>query len=301
MQSQFGRYSLIVLVLGTAASFGQTSADEPTGEYGRAGISQYGFSGLFVTPSPAVLGQGEVGGGIFYNGEFGAGQLIGAFPVALAFGLAKGVDAYASFASVRWDAGDEENYSTLGLKVNFFHHGPADGLLSGCLQMQRVELRPASTSIQEVMAFSGTLIASSPLWRGTIGYLHLGYTWVEDKLPSVRSRIVGGSGVTVPLAEHLLAVGELYTGEQLVGKGAGVKLGLKWFLVQHFQLAMGVQGSRREGRGTSGVFFGLSFSSEVLRASRESGGEPPRLFPEPPPLEELSSPNSASAASFELP
>ncbi len=276
-----------ILLLPLSAVFAQTAMTQEGGGLGAQGLSQGGAFGLFVQPSAAVLDQGRIAAGIFYDGEFGSEKSATGFPISLGFGVTQRVEAFASFNSYRFRDQQRNDHSILGLKVHLLDFGPEGRSVSADLRIQRMEQSLADLPSEDGTAFSIRLIGNSSIMRVAEGYINVGYAVGNERFLSKRGQLIGGCALTVPLNYRLLVGVEAGT---LDGVRASQELqgmvGMKLILFEHLQLAGGARLSRREGNTIGGVFFGLSFSSDILRARRGPGIEPPLLLPEPPPLED---------------
>lgn len=281
------RFLSAILLLPLSADFAQTAKAQERGGPGVRGLSQAGSFGLFVQPSAAVLAQGRIAAGIFYDGEFGSEKSATAFPISLGFGVTHGVEAYASFSSYGFRDQRRNDHSVLGLKVNLLDFGPEGRSVSADLRLQTMEQSLADSPSEDGTAFSIRLIGNSSIMHVAEGYINVGYAVGNERFLSNRGRLIGGCALTVPLSDRLLVGVEAGTSD---GVRARQELqgmvGMKLILFDHLQLAGGAQLSRREGNNIAGVFFGLSFSSDILRARRGPGIEPPTFLPEPPPLED---------------
>ncbi len=284
-----------ILLLPLSADFAQTAMTQERGGPWAQGLSQGGAFGLFVQPSAAVLAQGRIAAGIFYDGEFGSEKSATAFPISLGFGVAQRVEAFASFSSYRFKDQQRNDHSILGLKVNLLDFGSEGRSVSADLRIQTMERSLADSPSEDGTAFSIRLIGNSSILQAAEGYINVGYALGNERFLTERGRLIGGCALSVPLNNRLLVGVEAGT---LDGVRASQELqgmvGMKLILFDHLQLAGGAQLSRREGKNIGGAFFGLSFSSDILRARRGPGIEPPTLLPEPPPLEDSTSTDSHS-------
>lgn len=264
----------------------QVNASVNRNEENIVGLTQYASSGLFLTPSPSVVEMGEMGVGIFYNGNFSRSQSITSFPVGAVFGVTNRVEAYGAFYTSTKSPLMQRSYSTLGLKINFLNTELDDLRISADVRFQRTELSDGANVPQEGATLMGSVIAGYPLWGESTGYLQLGYALVRDGSLPLRARFAGGVGLAFPMSRYFLLISEADVNEDLLGQSmvAG-RLGIKCFLLNHLQVALGLLGTHFSEKFVSGVFLGLSFSSETLNAVRDIGGKLPPALPEPPPLE----------------
>ena len=291
-------FAFLLALYSTAVnrSFAQSESINDTSQYGVVGFSQHGSSGVFLLPSPVVLGTGQIGGCLTSNVGLSWMNDRTSFPFAFAFGVAKRVEAYASFFSQYSRGENEEAHSLFGLKMNFYDGNNGTRLLSTAIEVQRLEISQDTSGAQRLSAFSGKVICSSYISKEIIGYLNLGYTWVEDNNHGIKSKIGAGMGIVFPFNEYALAGAEIFTSERYVGSsGVAGRFGVKGFLLQHLQLALGAEVSHMDNGLSKGIFLGISFSSGQLSVGIGPRSKSPVLLPEPPPLEDIPARDSSSS------
>lgn len=258
-------------------------------EVALSGLDRSGTSGVFVSPSTGTLGAGQVSLGFAYKGGIGTNKLTGAYPIALSLGLMKNADATFSFVPIS-DPIQQEIHSVLGIKSHLF--GGEAWHISGDVRLDRTDLPGIEEYSAGVISLSGRIIGSLSLGeaamiQGNAGYLRVGLSTFER-----RDRFVGGLGVSMALGTSVTAGIEAYTLERILGtNGYGGWCGLKLLVLERLQFAAGVDATTIGGTLKPGVSIGLVLSTRPLRSFIEGDPNKP-LIPVPPPLEELSSPDS---------
>lgn len=261
------------------------------------GFSQFGSSGLFVNPSPLVMGTGETAVGISYQAEFGS-RAASSLPLAFAFGTAKNLEGFVSFATLEGPENLEERYSTFGMKVKLNKSVLHDFEIAADLRFHRYEVSFGNNGSNNFVGGTARCIMSHRISPVTTTYAHLGYGWVETTPFNIRSHFVGGVGLAVSLNENLITLAEVHNEERTKSSyQIGTRLGVKVFAVQRIQIAAGFQANYLDNKLNPGIFLGLGLSSEVLKADIEPDSETPML-PEPPPLEDLPAADSSGSSSI---
>lgn len=261
------------------------------------GFSQFGSSGLFVNPSPLVMGTGQTAVGISYQAEFGS-RAASSLPLAFAFGTAKNLEGFVSFATLKGPENWEERYSTFGMKVKLNKSALHDFEIAADLRFHRYEVSFGNNGSNNFVGGTARCIMSHPISPVTTTYAHLGFGWVETTPLNIRSHFVGGLGLAVSLNENLITLAEVHNEERTKSSyQISTRLGIKAFTVQRIQIAAGFQANYLENKLNPGIFLGLSFSSEILKAGTEPDSETPML-PEPPPLEDLPTADSSGSSSM---
>lgn len=253
---------------------------------GTIGLNQYGESGIFSTTSTHVIGAGQITTGVFYNNEFLLDQKVYSLPFSISFGVAKRVQADASFASTN-SKGEEKKYETaLGIKTALLNGIFGEGSFSTYFQLLNKNFYDNDKIKQNITIYSIKIIAAYKFFDRVTTYVNAGYIWSSNKFSNKRKRFVEGIGIGIPISGSFLTAVEFYTPEDLTGpKIVEGKLGIKWYLLKYLQIALGIKGIKKDKQTTVGAFLGLSFSSEELFTGIEAGNRKKILLPKPPPLD----------------
>lgn len=287
---RIGRSTLVTGVLALSVVTGQGDIRKTDLEnHVTVGLTDGGASGLFVNPTPATLGTGHFGIGLLLESRIWSRQTIKNLPVALGFGLSDRAEAFGSFVSLSSTQGTDEEHSTFGLKVNLFRTVPGSHIVfSTDVRIQRLIQSFDSGKSQETRAVSASVIANHPLGKVALSHVHIGYRWAGETELHLRNRIIGGAGVTYPVSDYFLILGEFHTRERLNETGGiRARAGVKWFFLRHIQFAFGIQGSYDGQPSFDSFSLGVAFVTETLRAGTGKRHRTSTGLPEPPPLEEM--------------
>ncbi len=279
---------LIVLIF-VSTGFSQDLETLYDRNTGTIGLNQYGESGIFSTTSTHVIGAGQITTGVFYNNEFSLGKKVSSLPFSISFGVAKRIQADASFVSTN-SKGEEKKYETaLGIKTALLSGLFGEGSFSTYFQLLNKNFYDNNKSKQNITIYSIKLIAAYKFFDRITTYVNAGYIWSSNKFSNKRKRFVEGIGIGIPISGSFLTAVEFYTPEDLIGpKIIEGKLGIKWFLFKYLQIALGIKGIKKDRQTTLGAFLGLSFSSEELFTGIEAGHRKKTFLPKPPPLDNFS-------------
>lgn len=256
---------------------------------GTIGLNQYGESGIFSTTSTHVIGAGQITTGVFYNNEFPLGKKVYSLPFSISFGVAKRVQADASFVSTN-SKGEEKKYETaLGIKMALLNGLFEEGSFSTYFQLLNKNFYDNNESKENITIYSIKIITAYKFFDRITTYVNAGYIWSSNKFLNKRNRFVESIGIGIPISSSFLTAVEFYTPEDLPGSNIiEGKFGIKWYLFKYLQIALGIKGIKKDKQTTLGAFLGLSFSSEELFTGIEAGSTKKTFLPKPPPLNNFS-------------
>lgn len=291
----FNVLAALILMIGCQGwLFSQTNLkSEIIEEEQGIGPNQYGASGLFVTPSAALIGVGQISASVFHNGEYGRSKTLKSFPLAVGFGASKRVEMYGSFLSWDHQDGQYSQYSTLGFKMFLHRFETTKAIpLSGEFRLQRIERQNTIEGTREAMGFSTRLIANYPLWDGITSYVNGGYIMVNKQSMNLSNRITWGLGISWSVRNYALGIAELQSDEKIEKNfGMGAYVGIKIFIQKHIQASAGLQANFRNRGLFAGIVAGLAFSSEAMCVMPQERSK--RRTPVIPKLEDLMPPDTS--------
>ena len=235
--------SLVNIVLSVlifvSTDFGQNPGTLYKNNIGTIGLNQYGEPGIFSTTSTHVIGTGQITTGIFYNNEFPLDNKIYSLPFSISFGVAKRVQADASFISTSSE-GKEKKYETaLGIKTALLNGLFGEGSFSTYFQLLNKDFYDKNKSEKNITIYSVKFIAAYKFFDRITTYVNAGYMWSSNKFSDKRKKFVEAIGIGIPISNSFLTAVELYTPENLTGpKIIEGKLGIKWFPFKYLQIAV---------------------------------------------------------------
>ncbi|MFC1620544.1 hypothetical protein ACFL45_11455 [Candidatus Neomarinimicrobiota bacterium] len=235
-----------------------------TGQASTTGMGLDGSTGLFINPSPGNLTTGHMRIGVFSASNAGPGGKIGNLPVAFSLGFSEQLEIMGSLTAWPYSRNSDDQLLSLGAKINILEF-EGNGL-SVDLRWQDWERAINDTGWIPETALSGRLIGSYPV-KGFVIHTNIGYAWrnmVTETNPT--TEYPAGIGMTHSFSDQLQALAEYQT-DHLADprQSARWAMGVKWYVLDHLQLAGGVLGMRQYSRTNTGVFLNLAFSTASLK------------------------------------
>jgi hypothetical protein len=224
-----------------------------------------GSTGLFVNPSPQNLPSGHLRIGTFNASNMERGNATGSLPLAFSLGFSKQIEASGSLSAWPYSLEGNDQLLSLGAKINIIDSEGAGFSIDARSQNWERAINDTGSLRESVM--TGRLIGAFPV-RKAVVHVNLGYAQrekISEDGPAVE--YPAGIGVVRSFSDRLQTLAEYQTDN--VADPAGSSrwtVGIKWYLVDHLQLAAGVLGIQQHRRKTGGFFFNLAFSTASLKA-----------------------------------
>ena len=258
------------------------------GENNFIGYSCYGSTGGFILSTPEILSVGDVSLSALYQNYFNASSVRDGLYKTFAFGVAQNSEAYVSFLSLS-PKGFDENNSIGGLKYAVLGREKQLGFTASIdARLYHYENTDTSQNTNNGYIVLPSLLASSDRIGNYFFYGMFGYRMRLKENNSSIENLFLGFGMTFSATETLLLLGEI-TNNEYSFRSSGIKstLGVKWNMLDHIQLAGGVQMLYERSIFSQGIFLSLSFATSIfpLMKSTKETEEKYVLLPPLPAME----------------
>ena len=235
------------------------------GQSTTTGMGLDGSTGLFINPSPENLPTGHMRIGTFNASNVIRGGETNSLPIAFSLGFSKRIEVSGSLSAWPYSLEGNDQLLSLGAKINIINFEGSG--LSIDARSQNWERAIKDTGSVQESVMTSRLIGAFPVRRAVV-HANLGYAQREIFPENgIAVEYPAGIGVVRSFSDKLQTLAEYQTDNisDHTRSSRWIR-GVKWYLIDHLQLAAGILGTRQYQRQDRGFFLNLAFSTASLKA-----------------------------------